>query len=91
MGVGGRERGSEKLLQDGYIYPNSDITEWKLVVPNVCISNFMTIPSSMNFLRPMLVLAVKVRLPRLKESQQGTPLQPKLTLAVENSPMKVWS
>ena len=64
--------GSEKLLLDGYIYPDSDFTEWKLVVPNVCILNFMTIPSSVNFLRPMLVLAVKVRLPRLKESQQGT-------------------
>ena len=64
--------GSEKQLLDGYIYPDSDFTEWKLVVPNVCISNFMTIPSSVNFLRPMLVLAVKVRLPRLKKSQQGT-------------------
>ena len=52
--------GSEKLLLDGYIYPNSDFTEWKLVVLNICILNFMTIPSSVTFLRPMLVLAVKV-------------------------------
>ena len=59
--------GSEKQLLDGYIYPDSDFTEWKLVVPNIYISNFMTIPSSVNFLRPMLVLAVKVMLPRLKE------------------------
>ena len=59
--------GSKNQLLDGYRYPDSDFTEWKLVVPNVCISNFMTIPSSVNFLRPILVLAVKVRLPRLKE------------------------
>ena len=59
--------GREKQLLDGYIYPDSDFTEWKLVVPNVFISNFMTIPSSLIFLRPLLVLDVKVRLPRLKE------------------------
>ena len=59
--------GSEKQLLDGYIYPDSDFTEWKLLVPTVCILKFMTIPSSLNFLRPMLVLAVKVRLPKLKE------------------------
>ena len=58
--TGGGGGGSEKQLLDGYIYPDSDFTEWKLVVPNVCILNFMTIPSSVNFLRPMLVLAVKV-------------------------------
>ena len=29
--------GSEKELLDGYIYPDSDFTEWKLVVPNVYI------------------------------------------------------
>ena len=60
LSAGGWWGGSEKLLLDGYIYPDSDFTEWKLVVPNVCILNFMTIPSSVNFLRPMLVLAVKV-------------------------------
>ena len=53
----------KKQLPDGYRYPDSDFTEWKLVVPNVCI---------LNLLQPMLVLAVKVRLPRLKENQQGT-------------------
>ena len=52
--------GSKNQLLDGYRYPDSDFTEWKLVVPNICILNFMTIPSSVNFLRPMLVLAVKV-------------------------------
>ena len=52
--------GSKNQLLDGYRYPDSDFTEWKLVVSNVCISNFMTIPSSLNFLRPILVLAVKV-------------------------------
>ena len=57
---GWEEDGREKLLLNGYIYPDSDFTEWKLVVSNVCISNFMTIPSSLNFLRPILVLAVKV-------------------------------
>ena len=61
-----QEGGREELL-DRYIYPDSDITEWKLVVPNICILNFMTIHSSLNFLRPILVLAVKVRLPRLNE------------------------
>ena len=44
----GEEDGSEKQLLDRYIYPDSDFTEWKLVVPNVCISNFI------------LVFAVKV-------------------------------
>ena len=58
--TGGWWGGREKQLLDGYIYPNSDFTEWKLVVPNVCISNFKTIPSSVNFLRTMLILAVKV-------------------------------
>ena len=53
------EDGRDKQLLEGYIYPDSDLTEWKLVVPNVWISNFMTIPSSVNFLRPMLVSAVK--------------------------------
>ena len=62
-----QEEGSKNQLLDGYRYPDSDFTEWKLVVSNVCISNFMTIPSLLNFLRPMIVLAVKVRLPRLKE------------------------
>ena len=32
--------GSEKQLLDGYMYPDSDLTEWKLVVTNVCILNF---------------------------------------------------
>ena len=41
--------GSKNQLLDGYRYPHSDFTEWKLVVPNVCISNFMTIPSSVYF------------------------------------------
>ena len=41
--------GSKKQLLDGSIYSNSNVAEWKLVVPNVCISNFMTIPSSVNF------------------------------------------
>ena len=49
--------GSEKQLLDGYIYPDSDFTEWKLVVPKF------------EFPDPtFIVLAVKVRLP----SQQGT-------------------
>merc|ERR1712055_908660 len=55
-----QEGGRENQLLDGYIYLNSDFTEWKLIVPNICISNFMTIPSSVNFLQPILVLAVKV-------------------------------
>merc|ERR1712055_282020 len=55
-----QEGGSKNQLLDGYRYPNSDFTGWKLVVSNVCISNFITIPSSLNFLRPILVLAVKV-------------------------------
>ena len=49
---------SEKILLDGYIYPNSDFTECKLVMPIVYISNFMTVPSSVKFLRPILVLPV---------------------------------
>ena len=57
---GGGGAGRENQLLDGYRYPDSDFTDWKLVVSNVCISNFMTIPSSLNFLRPILVLAVKV-------------------------------
>merc|ERR1712055_600617 len=57
-GLGGA--GRENQLLDGYIYLNSNFTEWKLIVPNVCISNFMTIPSLVNFLQPILVLAVKV-------------------------------
>ena len=59
--------GGNELLLDGNIYSDSICTELKLVVPNVCISNFMTIPSMVNFLRPILVLAVKARLSRLKE------------------------
>ena len=43
-GWGGGVRGSEKLLIDGYIYPDSDFTEWKLVVLNLFTSNFLTIP-----------------------------------------------
>merc|ERR1739842_109522 len=58
---GGGGVGSKNQLLDGSRYPDSDFTEWKLVVLNVCISNFMTIPSSLNFLRPILVLAVKVQ------------------------------
>ena len=50
--------GEGKKLLDGYIYPDSDFTEWKLAMPNVCISNFMTVLSSVNFLWPILVLAV---------------------------------
>ena len=42
----------DELLLDGYIYPDSNCTEWKLVVPNVCISNFMTIPTPVIFQRP---------------------------------------
>ena len=52
--------GSKKQLLDSYRYPDSDFSEWKLVVPNVSISNFMTIPSSVKFLQPILVLAVEV-------------------------------
>ena len=50
---GGGGVGRENQLLDGYIYVNSDFTIWKLLVPNVCISNFMTIPSSVNVLRPI--------------------------------------
>ena len=63
----GWENERERQLLDGYIYSDSDLTAWKLVVPNVYILNFMTIPSSLIFLWPMLVLVVKVRLPRLEE------------------------
>ena len=45
--------GSDELLLDGYIYPDSNYTEWKLVVQNVCILNFMTIPTPVIFLRPI--------------------------------------
>ena len=49
--------GIEKILLDGYIYTDSDFTKWKLVVPNICILNLMTIPSLVNFLQPILILA----------------------------------
>ena len=45
---------------DRYNCTDSDFTEYRLVVPNIFILNFMTIPSSVNFLRLMLVLAIKV-------------------------------
>ena len=48
--------GGDELLLDIYIYPDSNYTEWKLVVPNICISNFMTITTPVIFLQPILVL-----------------------------------
>ena len=38
--VVGWDRGCDELLLNGYIYPDLNYTEWKLVVPNVCMYIF---------------------------------------------------
>ena len=47
-----RGRGCNELFLDRNNYQNSNGTEWKLVISNVSISNFITIPTAMIFLRP---------------------------------------
>ena len=43
--------GRDELLRDGNRYLDSDYTEWKLVMSNVSISNFLTIPTPVIFLQ----------------------------------------
>ena len=49
IGGGGERGGSNELLLDGNNYQDSNYTEWKLVMSNVSILNFMTIPTPVIF------------------------------------------